>query len=64
MRPDYSTKVQLQKARRNICKQHYFLDSVYSAQEVAYILRGLWDECNAVTFTDFDKYDLVFETAV
>lgn len=39
-------------------------DSVYSAQEVAFILRGLWDECNAVTFTDFNEYDLAFKTAV
>lgn len=39
-------------------------DSVHSAEEVAYILRGLWDGCNAVTFTDFDEDDTAFQTVV
>lgn len=39
-------------------------DSVHSAQEVAFIISASWDECNAVTFSDFNEYDLAFKTAV
>lgn len=39
-------------------------DSIHSAQEVAFTLRSLWDECNAVTFTNFDEDDIAFKTVV
>lgn len=39
-------------------------DSVHSAGEIAFMLCGEWDRCNAVTFSQINCSDIAFQTAL